>query len=129
MLALAAGGALLGAKKNQRAREIEDADRKLAGATERYSWVTGNKAAPIRNAGSMFHDVGQGALGGAMFGQQFGKSTPATPDPGLGNVDAAGMGSAEASGGMTQAGDSWQQMLEDEQRKKGMMGAAPTMFS
>lgn len=126
MLAMAAAGALMGAKKNQRAKEIEDADRKLAGATERYSWVTGNKAQPIRNAGSMFGDVGQGALGGAMFGQQFGKGA-APADPGLGNVDSAGMGSAMPTGGMSDGGGSWQQMMEEEQRKKGMMDGSQMM--
>lgn len=70
-LAMAGAGALMGAKKAQREREIEDADRKLAGETERYSWVTGNKAAPIRRAGSTFANIGQGALSGGMFGMQF----------------------------------------------------------
>lgn len=117
-----AAGAVMGAKKNQRNKEIEDADRKLAGETERYSWVTGNKAAPIRNAGSMFADVGQGAASGAMFGQQFGKGMGGGADPGLGKVDAAGIGSAQATGGISDGGGSWQQMLEDQERKKGMMG-------
>lgn len=70
-LAAAAAGGLMGAKKAQREREIEDADRKLASETERYSWVTGNKAQPIRSAGSAFGNIGQGALSGAMFGSQF----------------------------------------------------------
>lgn len=68
----AAGGALLGAKKQEREQQIEDADRKLASETQRYSWVTGNQAQPIRNAGGSWMNMGQGALSGAMFGQQFG---------------------------------------------------------
>jgi hypothetical protein len=118
-----AAGAVMGAKKNARAREIEDADRKLAAETERYSWVTGNKAQPIRSAGSMFADVGQGAASGAMFGQQFGKGgAKVEADPGLGGLDSAGIGSAQATGGISDGGGSWQKMLEDEERKKGMMG-------
>ncbi len=73
---LAVAGAYMGSQKNQRAQEIEDADTKLQGELTRYGWVDGaQKGNPnaIRKAGSMFGDVGQGALSGAMFGSQFNK--------------------------------------------------------
>lgn len=77
MLALAAGGALLGAKRHERERQIEDADRKLAAEQARTSYITGRTPQQIRRAGSALGSIGQGAVSGAMFGQQFGGA--ATP--------------------------------------------------
>ena len=72
IVGVAAAGAIMGAEKNKKAQEIEDADRKLQGELTRYSWVDGAQQgdpSKIQRAGSMFGDIGQGALSGAMFGQ------------------------------------------------------------
>ena len=111
-LAMAAGGALMGAQKHAREKEIEDADRKLAAETARYSWVTGMQPGSIRRAGSQFADIGQGALSGAMFGSQF--------------AGASGGGAAmpDASGGMggpsSFQNQSWYQKLQDQEAQKAM---------
>lgn len=68
-LAMAAAGALAGKAKNDRAQEIERADRKLASETQRYSPWTGMQANNIRQAGSQFGDMFSGGVGGAMMGQ------------------------------------------------------------
>lgn len=105
-LMMAAGGAVMGAKKNERDREIEDADRKLAAETARYSWITGMQPGSIRRAGSQFADVGQGALSGAMFGSQFGDWGTASVKPG------------DPSGGMSGEGNfsdqSWYKQLSEK---------------
>lgn len=94
--AMAAVGALQGASKNRRANEIEDADRKLAAETARYSPWTGMTPQQIRrNQGSMFGDVLGGGMsgftGGMMLGQgiggggtsSFGTAAPAALDQGV----------------------------------------------
>lgn len=81
MLALAAAGGLMGMQQNKHAKEVEDADRKLQAELTRYSWVDGAQQGnpnAIHRAGSIFGDIGQGALAGGMFGQQFNK--PAVPE-------------------------------------------------
>lgn len=125
MLAMAAAGALMGNEKNKRARQIEDADRKLAAETQRYSWVTGNKADPIRRAGSSWMDMGQGAMAGGMFGQQLGGASKPAPEAA---PDAAGLNrqwmdpSYKSDGG----GSYWQQ-LEKERQRQGMTDAMTMM--
>ena len=105
-------GAALGKVKNDKAKQIEDAERKLASETERYGYITGNKAQPVHRAGSTFGDIGQGALSGAMFGQQFGKGPPTAPE-----------------GQMSDAGSSVWEQLQEQERQKGMMGSAKQMIS
>ncbi len=68
MLAMAAVGALQGKAKNDAARAQENSDRQLAAETQKYSWITGNQAGPIRRAGSMFGDIAQGGVAGGMGG-------------------------------------------------------------
>lgn len=63
------GMGAMGYMKNKKAQAQEESDRKLASETQRYSWITGEKAQPIQRAGSMWGDVAQGTLSGAMFGQ------------------------------------------------------------
>lgn len=83
-VAMALGGGVLGAKKNQRAREIEDADRKLASATARYSPWTGMTPNAIRYAGSAFGDIGSGLLSGGLTGASLGSAFSEAPQtPGL----------------------------------------------
>lgn len=109
-LAAAAAGAMMGRANVKRQQEIEDADRKLAAETERYSWVTGNKAQPIRRAGSMFAGMGQGALSGAMFGSQFagGASKP---------TGAEGTNTAMVDPGTVQGQQKsfWHDMMDESQ--------------
>lgn len=77
-LGIAAAGMLMGQQKNQRARQIEDADRKLAAETSRYSWLTGMQPGQIRTAGSAVGDTVSGGLAGLATAQSFGKF--GTPD-------------------------------------------------
>jgi hypothetical protein len=65
---VAAAGALAGKAKNDRARQVETADRNLAAETQRYSPWTGISAGPIRHANSQFGDVFSGGVQGAMMG-------------------------------------------------------------
>lgn len=68
-LAMAAAGAVAGKAKNDRAKEIESSDRKLAAETQRYSPWTGMQANQIRHADSQFGDMFGGGVQGAMMGQ------------------------------------------------------------
>lgn len=70
----AVGGAMMGQARQRRQQQIEDAERKLAAETQRYSWITGNKAGPITRASSAFDTIGQGALLGGMQGAQLGSA-------------------------------------------------------
>jgi hypothetical protein len=65
---MTAAGAIMAAKKNERARQVEDADRKLASATAKYSPWTGMTPNQIRNAGSTFGDIAGGAMSGLTGG-------------------------------------------------------------
>ena len=107
-IALAAAGAIAGKAKNDRARDIEDSDRKLASATQRYSPWTGMQAGPIRHAGSAFGDMFGGAVQGGMMGSAFG---------GMGGGGGGGMMSAGGGGaagmGAQEAGQTlspWEKM-------------------
>ena len=86
-LLTAAAGAYMGAQKNKHDQEIEDAQRKLQSNLTRYSWVNGaiqGDPSKIPHANSMFGDIGQGAMSGAMFGSQFMGNNPKQPAPGQG---------------------------------------------
>ena len=117
-------GAAMGKMKNDRAKQVEDAERKLAAAKDSTSWVTGVHGGPVTRAGSGVLDMGQGALSGAMFGQQFSKGfgKPSAPtDPNLGVEANTGLSSSDG-------GSFWEQMQEQD-RQKGMMGAAGKMYT
>ena len=96
-IAMAAAGALAGKAKNDRANAVENSDRTLASATQRYSPWTGMQAGQIHHAGSAFGDVFGGGVGGAMMGQSLANgmgsmgSAPGTPMAG----GTAGMGAQE----------------------------------
>ena len=65
-----AAGALAGHMKNKKAQEIENADRKLAAANQKFSWASGQGGGPaqIQRAGSMWGDVLGGATSGLATG-------------------------------------------------------------
>jgi len=73
MLSMAALGALKGKTDIDRAKQIENSDRKLASETARYSPWTGMQPQQIRQApsafGTMLGSGMQGAGFGAMLGQ------------------------------------------------------------
>jgi len=66
-LAMAAGGAAMGAMKNQGDEQIEADDRRLAAETMRYSPWTGMRPGQIRQA-NLQNSVMQGAMSGGMMG-------------------------------------------------------------
>lgn len=100
-----AAGAVAGKMKNDRARAVEDSDRKLASATQRYSPWTGMQANQIRNANSSFGDVFSGGLGGAMMGQSLSK--------GMAGFGKGAEGTTMAGGGLSDA-ESMQSMSPDD---------------
>lgn len=75
-LLMAAGGGLLGLMKHKREEQIEGSSRKLAAETARYSPWTGMTPGPIKYAGSMFGDIGSGALSGGLTGATFAGGAP-----------------------------------------------------
>ena len=66
-LAMAAGGAAMGAMKNQGDEQIEAEDRRMAAETARYSPWTGMQPGQIRQA-NLQNNVMQGAMAGGMMG-------------------------------------------------------------
>jgi len=90
--------------KNDRARAVEDSDRKLAAETQRYSPWTGMQANQIRSAGSQFGDVFSGGLGGAMMGQSLSKGMAGMGGGAQGTTMAGGeMGAQEMGQQMSPA--------------------------
>ena len=103
-LLTAAAGAYMGAQKNKHDQEIEDAQRKLQSNLTRYSWVNGaiqGDPSKIPHANSMFGDIGQGAMGGAMFGSQFMGNNPKSPNGNMAgpNANAVSNGGAGYNNG------------------------------
>jgi len=115
---MAAAGAMAGKAKNDRANEIEKSDRNLAAETARYSPWTGMAPGQIRRSGSMFGDVAQGALSGAMMGSQFGGG-------GMGGAAAAPMAGGGGMGAqeMNQQMSPWEQLNQQGPRRP-MFGQA-----
>lgn len=126
MIPLMVAGALMGMMKHQKDASNEDADRKLASETARYSPWTKMTPGPIRRANASVMDVGQGAMSGAMFGQQFGNmgwGDSSFKDGSVGSDKWAGNSAAPmgAPGGMKDYGgsfNSWDDMLNQQPGKK-----------
>jgi len=78
-----AAGAIQGAMKNNRAREIESNDRNLASETARYSPWTHMSPGSIRYAGSAGGDIIGGAMAGLGTAQSMGMvgKAPETQTP------------------------------------------------
>lgn len=66
----------LGLLNNQHAKKNEDADRKLAAETARYSPWTNMAPQPIRRANSAFSDIGGGLMSGLATGQSLYQNFP-----------------------------------------------------
>ncbi len=151
-LALPIASGLMGMMKHNKAVENENKDRQLVSNMQKYSYATGQSADPssIRRAGSMFSDVGQGALAGAMTAQSLGAggAPPAgggglgnatniastfggAANAGLGNKIASGLdltGSAVGAGDTSYGGIGNQSPWGDILNKKMQGGKAPTFF-
>lgn len=68
----ALAGAGLGAMQYGDKKRQQEHDKQVASETARYSPWTGMKPQAVEAAPSLLGTVGQGALGGFSFGQQFG---------------------------------------------------------
>ena len=115
-LALAAGGAALGAYNGYQDNKREQKDRQIAATTARYSPWTGMQAQPVQRSKGMLGGAAQGGLSGAMLGQNINSmnaqdnylksQTPAdaaAATPGVSPAPAPSpAGSAGALGGQSQ---------------------------
>lgn len=76
----ALAGAGLGALQYGDKKRQQEHNRMVAAETARYSPWTGMRPQPVGDDPSLLGTLGQGALSGASFGQQFGGAAPA-PGP------------------------------------------------
>lgn len=127
--ALGAAGMLKGSMQHKREQQIEDADRKLAAETARYSPWTGMTPQPIRQAGSEFGTVLgsglEGAGAGAILGQGLGMGGTAKPSAVGASPDIWQQMQQQKNPGMSLGGANY---LGDIERQQALQRRMPTLF-